>query len=53
MRANMLQMKVTLELFVDVEVDTHEEAEEFLRNTEDAELWEIAKKITYEYDIIE
>lgn len=49
----MIQMRVTIEIFVDVEVDTHEEAEEFLRQTEDAELWAIAKEITYEYDIIE
>jgi hypothetical protein len=46
-------MKVTIELYVDVEVDTHEEAEKFLHEADNAELWEIAKAITYEYDIIE
>ena len=49
----MIQMVVTIEVFVDVEVDTYEEAEEFLRNTEDTELWAIAKEITHEYDIVE
>jgi len=49
----MVQMKVTLELLVDVEVDTHEEAEVLLCDLDDAELWAISKQITYKYDLVE
>jgi hypothetical protein len=49
----MVPMMVTITIFVDVDVDTHEAAEDLLRNIDDAELFAIARKVQYEYDIVE
>lgn len=49
----MVIMNVTITLTIEVEASDSDGAEEVLRQTDDAELWAIAKQITYEYDPVE
>ena len=48
----MLMMCVEITLMVPVEANTEEEAEELLRNTDDAELWAIAESIEHDYYLV-
>ena len=49
----MVPMMVTITLFIDVDTFIYEEAREILRNTDDPELFELAKFMDYEYELVE